>query len=110
MNKAITSKPTISQAGSTPSCSVPSVAIDGHRWWQRAVIYEVAVISFKDSNGDGKGDLEGLLDKLDYLEWLGIDALWLTPIYASPMLDFGYDISDFCAVDPIYGSLEHFDG
>jgi alpha-glucosidase len=79
------------------------------RWWQRAVVYEVAVISFKDSNGDGKGDLKGLLDKIDYIEWLGVDALWLTPIYTSPMLDFGYDISDFFAIDPLFGSLQIFD-
>jgi alpha-glucosidase len=78
-------------------------------WWQRAVIYEIAVISFMDTNGDGKGDLKGLLDKIDYLQWLGVDAVWLTPIFVSPMLDFGYDIADFCAVDPIFGTLSDFD-
>src|SRR4051812_22455554 len=78
-------------------------------WWQNAVFYEIAPISFQDSNGDGKGDLPGLIGRLDYLEWLGVDALWLTPIYPSPMLDLGYDIADFCAVDPAYGTLQDFD-
>src|SRR5690349_14014204 len=66
-------------------------------------------MSFQDSNGDGKGDLAGLIARIDYLEWLGIDAVWLTPIYRSPMLDMGYDISDFCAVDRRFGKLEDFD-
>jgi alpha-glucosidase len=78
-------------------------------WWQRAVIYEIAPISFQDSNADGKGDLWGLLSRIDYLKWLGIDAIWLTPIYKSPFRDFGYDISDFCAIDTVFGSLEDFD-
>jgi alpha-glucosidase len=78
-------------------------------WWQRAVIYEVAAVSFQDSNGDGKGDLPGLIRRIEYLEWLGIEAVWLTPIYRSPMLDFGYDIADFCAVDRLFGSIEDFD-
>jgi len=78
-------------------------------WWQRAVFYEIAPMSFQDSNGDGKGDLAGLIARIDYLEWLGIDAVWLTPIYRSPMLDMGYDISDFCAVDRRFGKLEDFD-
>ena len=67
-------------------------------WWRRAVIYEIAAISFQDSNGDGYGDLAGLLQRIDYLKWLGVGAVWLTPIYKSPHQDFGYDISDFCAV------------
>jgi len=79
------------------------------RWWQRAVIYEIAPISFQDSNGDGKGDLPGLLQRIDYLGWLGIDAIWLTPIYCSPMLDLGYDIADFCAIDPLFGTMQDFD-
>jgi alpha-glucosidase len=78
-------------------------------WWQQTVIYEIALISFQDSDGDGKGDLAGLLSRLDYLEWLAIGAVWLTPIYPSPMLDLGYDISDFCGVHPGFGSLEQFD-
>ena len=82
---------------------------DRSAWWQTAVFYEIATISFQDSDGDGKGDLAGLLSRLDYLEWLGIGAVWLTPIYPSPMLDLGYDISDFCDVHPEFGTLEQFD-
>lgn len=78
-------------------------------WWQRAVIYEITPISFQDSNGDGKGDLPGLLDRIDYLHWLGVDAIWLTPVFRSPMLDLGYDIADFCAIDPLFGTLQDFD-
>jgi alpha-glucosidase len=78
-------------------------------WWRGAVIYEIAPLSFQDTNGDGKGDLQGIESRIDYLTWLGIDAVWLTPFFLSPMLDFGYDIADYCAVDPIFGSLEDFD-
>jgi alpha-glucosidase len=78
-------------------------------WWKRAVIYEIAPVSFQDTNGDGKGDLKGIETRIDYLQWLGVDAVWLTPFFVSPMLDFGYDIADFCAVDPVYGTLEDFD-
>ncbi|MBV9980602.1 MAG: DUF3459 domain-containing protein [Bradyrhizobium sp.] len=81
----------------------------GDGWWRRAVIYELAVVSFQDSDGDGKGDLAGLLQRTDYLTWLGVDAVWLTPIYPSPMGDFGYDIADFRAVDPTFGTLADFD-
>lgn len=78
-------------------------------WWRSATIYEIALISFQDSNADGKGDLEGLLSRIGYLQWLGIDAVWLTPIYRSQFRDLGYDISDYCAVDPPFGSLKDFD-
>ncbi|WP_035643480.1 alpha-amylase family glycosyl hydrolase [Bradyrhizobium sp. ORS 375] len=78
-------------------------------WWRDAVIYEIAPISFQDSDGDGKGDLPGLLSRIDHLQWLGVDAVWLTPIYPSPFRDFGYDISDYCAIDPGFGSLADFD-
>lgn len=78
-------------------------------WWQRAVIEQVAVPSFQDSNGDGYGDLSGLISRIEYLSWLGIDAIWLTPIYRSPMRDFGYDIADLCSVDPRFGTLDDFD-
>jgi alpha-glucosidase len=86
-----------------------AAAVDRLKWWQRAVFYEIAPISFQDSNGDGKGDLPGLINRLDYLEWLGIDALWLTPIYRSPMRDLGYDVSDFCDIDPLFGTMADFD-
>src|SRR5215203_602136 len=78
-------------------------------WWQKAVFYQIAPLSFQDTNGDGKGDINGIIQRLDHLEWLGIDAVWLCPIYSSPMLDFGYDMVDFCAVDPLFGSLADFD-
>jgi maltose alpha-D-glucosyltransferase/alpha-amylase len=77
-------------------------------WFKGAVFYEVLVRAFSDSNGDGTGDLRGLADKLDYLEWLGVDCLWLPPFYASPLRDGGYDISDFRAVLPEFGSVEDF--
>ena len=79
-------------------------------WWQRGIIYEIYPRSFLDSNGDGVGDLEGLRRQLDYLIWLGVDAIWITPIYQSPMADGGYDISDYLAIDPIFGTLADFDG
>jgi alpha-glucosidase len=78
-------------------------------WWQSAVIYQVYPWSFQDSNGDGIGDLPGVTARLEYLSWLGVDALWLSPIYPSPMADFGYDISDYCDVDPRFGTLQDFD-
>src|SRR4051794_38669520 len=78
-------------------------------WWHSATIYEIAPISFQDSNGDGKGDLAGLLSRIDYLKWLGVGAVWLTPIYKSPFRDLGYDISDYCSIDPAFGTLDDFD-
>ena len=75
-------------------------------WWQRGIIYQVYPRSFQDSNGDGIGDLQGIISQLDYLSWLGVDAIWISPFYPSPMTDFGYDISDYCNVDPIFGDLE----
>jgi alpha-glucosidase len=78
-------------------------------WWKHAVIYEVYPRSFQDSNGDGIGDLRGILDRLDYLVDLGVDALWIAPIYPSPMADFGYDIADYCEIDPIFGCMADLD-
>ncbi len=78
-------------------------------WWQSAVIYEIYPRSFQDSNADGIGDLNGILERLDYLVRLGVDAIWITPIYPSPMADFGYDVADYCSIDPIFGSIEDFD-
>jgi alpha-glucosidase len=78
-------------------------------WWKHAVIYEIYPRSFQDSNGDGVGDLKGITQRLDYLQSLGIDAIWLTPIYPSPQVDFGYDISDYTAIDPQYGTMDDFD-
>src|SRR5690349_16031541 len=78
-------------------------------WWQRSVIYQIYPRSFADSNGDGIGDLCGIIGHLDYLYWLGIDAIWISPIYPSPMADFGYDISDYMNIHPMFGTLENFD-
>ncbi len=78
-------------------------------WWQRGVIYQVYPRSFKDSNGDGIGDLQGILVQLDYLSWLGVNAIWISPFYPSPMADFGYDVSNYTDVDPIFGNLATFD-
>ena len=78
-------------------------------WWPGAVIYQIYPRSFFDSNGDGIGDLPGVTAKLDYVASLGVDAIWLSPFFVSPMRDFGYDVADHCAVDPVFGSLEDFD-
>ena len=78
-------------------------------WWKNAVIYEIYPRSFQDSNGDGIGDLNGITSRLDYLQALGVNAIWLTPIYPSPQVDFGYDISDYTAIDPKYGTMADFD-
>ena len=80
-----------------------------HPWWRTGAIYQIYPRSFQDSNGDGIGDLEGIRRQLDYLVWLGVDAIWISPIYPSPMIDFGYDVADYCGIDPIFGSLEDFD-
>jgi alpha-glucosidase len=78
-------------------------------WWKHAVIYEIYSRSFQDSTGDGIGDLRGITQRLAYLQSLGVDAIWLSPIYPSPQVDFGYDISDYENVDPQYGTLADFD-
>ena len=78
-------------------------------WWKHAVIYEIYPRSFQDSNGDGIGDINGITSRLDYLQNLGIDAIWITPMYPSPGIDYGYDISDYTAIDPVYGTMANFD-
>jgi alpha-glucosidase len=78
-------------------------------WWQTAVFYQIYPRSFADASGDGVGDLPGALAHLDHLSWLGVDAIWLSPFFPSPMADFGYDVSDYCGVDPLFGSLADFD-
>ena len=78
-------------------------------WWKHAVIYEIYPRSFQDSNGDGMGDLNGITSRLDYLKNLGVDAIWITPFYPSPQVDYGYDIADYKAIDPDYGTMADFD-
>ena len=78
-------------------------------WWKQGIIYQIYPRSFQDSDSDGVGDLNGIRSRLDYLTWLGIYAIWLSPIYPSPMADFGYDISDYCGIDKRFGSLKDFD-
>ncbi|PPT70808.1 alpha-glucosidase [Xanthomonas arboricola] len=78
-------------------------------WWRGAVIYQIYPRSFLDSNGDGVGDLPGIIAKLDYIAGLGVDAIWISPFFKSPMADFGYDIADYRAVDPLFGTLDDFD-
>lgn len=78
-------------------------------WWQRGVVYQIYPRSFQDSDGDGVGDLPGIIRRMDQLVALDIDAIWISPIYPSPMADFGYDVSDYCDVDPIFGTLSDFD-
>src|ERR1700742_2835492 len=87
----------------------PATNANGDVWWKHAVIYEIYPRSFQDSNGDGVGDLNGITQRLDYLQNLGIDAIWLSPIYPSPQVDFGYDVSNYQAIDPQYGTMADFD-
>jgi alpha-glucosidase len=86
-----------------------SVDKEAHRWWQNAVFYEIYPRSFADSNNDGIGDLKGIASKLDYLKDLGVDAIWISPCFPSPQVDFGYDVSDYKNIDPMYGTLADFD-
>lgn len=81
---------------------------DSQDWWMRDVIYEIVVASYQDSNNDGIGDIQGLKQRLDYIQSLGVKTIWLTPIYPSPWKDYGYDISNFCDIDPRFGTLDDF--
>ncbi|RMF42813.1 MAG: alpha-glucosidase, partial [Deltaproteobacteria bacterium] len=80
-----------------------------NEWWKGAVIYQIYPRSFFDSNNDGVGDLPGIVDKLDYVARLGVDGIWLSPFFTSPMRDFGYDVADYRSVDPVFGTLADFD-
>src|SRR5256886_13016807 len=97
------------------SCAVSGAAQtkaanpEGHKWWQNAVFYEIYPRSFADSNNDGVGDLEGIKSKMAYLHDLGVDAIWISPCFPSPQVDFGYDASDYENIDPMYGTLGDFD-
>ncbi|CUU25746.1 Trehalose-6-phosphate hydrolase (plasmid) [Duffyella gerundensis] len=81
---------------------------DAH-WWQNGVIYQIYPRSFQDSSGNGIGDIPGITQRLDYLQWLGVSAIWLTPVYSSPQVDNGYDVSDYYAIDPLFGTMEDFE-
>ena len=96
---------------STAPAQTAANAVDGegHQWWQHAVFYELYPRSFADSNNDGVGDLKGITSKLDYLRDLGVDAIWISPCFPSPQVDFGYDVSDYENIDPMYGTLADFD-
>merc|ERR1719500_1186682 len=78
-------------------------------WWEHTTVYQIYPRSFQDSDGDGTGDLKGIESRLDYLVSLGVETFWLSPIYRSPMADFGYDISSYVDIDPIFGPLQDFD-
>ncbi len=90
---------------------MPSVppSHDAEPWWKRCVAYQIYPRSFCDTDGDGVGDLEGIRRHLDHLSWLGVDAIWLSPFFRSPMRDYGYDVADYCDVDPVFGDLAAFD-
>ncbi len=94
-----------------PAAAGQKEAVDqeGHPWWKHAVFYEIYPRSFADSNNDGIGDLPGITSKMDYLHWLGVDAIWIAPMYPSPQVDWGYDISDYYGVNPEYGTLGDMD-
>src|SRR5262249_57839083 len=89
--------------------SNPTSLMQRALWWQTGVIYQIYPRSFQDTNGDGIGDLRGITQRLPYLVELGVNAIWLSPIFPSPMADFGYDISDYTGINPLFGSLEDFD-
>ena len=92
-----------------PWIHAQAVDAQGHPWWKHAVFYELYPRSFADSDNNGTGDLSGIASKLDYLKGLGVDAIWITPFYPSPQVDFGYDVSDFENIDPMYGTMADFD-
>lgn len=109
LSLGVEARPAAGQAADPSTKSQRDSASAEENWWKNAVIYEIYPRSFQDSNGDGVGDLNGITSRLDYLEKLGVDAIWLTPCYPSPQADFGYDISDYVAIDPQYGTMADFD-
>ena len=88
------------------SDDLPSTGNSGETWWRDAVVYQVYPRSFADANGDGTGDVQGIISRLDHLEALGVDAIWISPWYPSPLLDGGYDVVDYRDIDPRFGTLD----
>ena len=82
---------------------------DDQAWWRHGIFYQVYPRSFQDSDSDGVGDLKGIVQRLPYVASLGVDAIWLSPIFTSPMADFGYDVADYTGIDPLFGTMEDFD-
>ena len=91
------------------NCEQRAFVTDAYRWWQKGIIYQIYPRSFQDSNGDGIGDLPGIISRLDYLVSLNVNAIWISPIYPSPMHDFGYDVADYTAIHPMFGTMADFD-
>ncbi|MBN9327272.1 MAG: trehalose synthase, partial [Cellulomonas sp.] len=91
-----------------PAAELPGAPTPDSQWYRTAVFYEVMLRCFSDSRGEGSGDIQGLIQRLDYLQWLGIDCLWLPPFYPSPLRDGGYDVADYTAVAAQYGSIADF--
>ena len=85
------------------------ISTNSFEWWRGAALYHIYPRSFFDHSGNGTGDLRGITEKLDYVAELGVDGIWISPFFTSPMHDFGYDVSDFCGVDPSFGNLDDFD-
>ena len=109
LTNALSSRVRLLVAGLVVGCIPIASAAEPVEWWQNAVVYEIYPRSFADSNGDGVGHLKGITQHLAYLQELGVDAIWITPFYPSPQVDFGYDIADYRAIDPQYGTLADFD-
>jgi len=106
----LTALPAIARQRPSPQTAHKAATHAAHDpWWKHAVIYEIYPRSFQDSNGDGVGDINGITSRLDYVHDLGIGAIWITPMYPSPLVDFGYDVADYTALDPLYGTLADFD-
>lgn len=96
-------------AATTESVFKPLILDMNRDWWREVVIYQIYVQSFQDSNNDGIGDLRGIIQRLDYIKRLGADMLWLTPIYESPLEDQGYDIANYTAINPMYGTMKDWE-
>src|SRR5258708_24570934 len=101
MEEFETQRPAMDEAGDRDTAGT-------YLWWQRGIVYQVYPRSFMDTNGDGVGDLAGVLARLDYLQWLGVDAIWVSPIFPSPMKDFGYDVADYVDIHPVFRTLRNF--